>query len=832
MACEVKRLEDVAEVLDGRCGPVRGAQRILRSGPYRLYVETGCIPFDDFAFEGPHLLLGSVCNVESPQGTLQVTKATGRFSVTDLYHVVACGNEDDTEYLRLVLSRIPARDYADMSGQTVRLSPASLRSIHVPWPDEQARRAFVRFMGEREDRHRSCLEQARALFEQGAARCREACSWEPRRIADVCDVREGRSLEADERRGEGRLPVVCSQGVVGRTDEAGVDGPCLVLGQAGQYILGYRMTDGAFPLSDSLALTMKDGESAPLEAVALGLAAQGVRPRLRVVDRTVEALALPLAQVPDMKIGLPPAAEADTFRLEAQELLERVDGLEREAADARRAAEDAARMLIAGGDGFLEPLAEHLSEPAGREGLERGEAIGPHSYESTAGDSVESASEDAGFGESLEDSSCQADPRPPETAVRERLRDLVSDILSSLRRAGETATSFDAAWELLPLLFLRSVDEGARWKGILAAPEPAQACDRALEQLADGEPALRFLAQLTSASSNLDAAARLHVLQGLDALPDGPLGGGLVRWIALEYAVEPASTGGRPSERRTDAPCPAAVASLIVDVARAFIPKARSAFDPCAREGSVLARLKAECPDIVCAGQVERFSDALAAALAARCEGWAFGPDALRVGDALQEDAFAGAHADIVASILPPNQGEWTDARPDAHDVRWAFGVPPRNKANLAWLQHAHAHRAPGGYAVLAAADALLHEKRGCEPAVRAALIASGCVRAVIALPGGLFDDDRPPLSLVVLGDPRDGECETLFVDALECGAPRVSSMWPPRRMLDAKAAKRIADVVEAWARTGACDPVPGFAGTACKSDIEKLGDLTPWSFV
>lgn len=805
MACEVKRLEDVAEVLDGRCGPVRGAQRILRSGPYRLYVETGSIPFDDFSFEGPHLLLGSVCNVESPQGTLQVTKATGRFSVTDLYHVVACGNEDDTEYLRLVLSRIPARDYADMSGQTVRLSPASLRSIHVPWPAKEERRAFVRLMDEHEERRRTCIERSRALFEQGAARCREA-SWESKRIADVCVVHEGRPLESDGRRGEGRLPVVCSQGIVGRTDEAGAEGPCLVLGQAGQYVLGYRMEEGAFPLSDSLALTMKDGPAVPFEAVVLGLAAQGVRPRLRVVDRSVEALALPLAQVPGLEIGLPPADEAEAFRLEARELLDRVDELDREASEAQRAAEDAARLLIAGDDGFLERLADgRPAAAAAVAGADLGEAQG---------------------------SSCRGDSTPPETAVQEQVRALVADVLSALRQAGEAAaTSFDAAWELLPALFLRSVDGGARWKGVLAASDLAKACDRELGRLADEEPELGFLAQLTSASSSLDAPARLRMLQGLDALPDGSLGGGLVRWVALECAVEPTSAGGRPSERRMDAPCPDEVASLLVDVARAFLPDARSAFDPCAREGSVLARLREGCPGISCSGQVERFSDALAAALAARCEGWAFDPDALRVGDALREDAFVGACADVVASILPPNQGEWTDARPDAHDARWAFGVPPRNKANLAWLQHAHAHRAPGGYAVLAAADALLHEKRGCEPTVRAALIASGCVRAVIALPGGLFDNDRPPLSIIVLGDPREGDCETLFVNALECGTPRVSDAWPPRRMVDAKAAKRIVDVVATWARTGACDPVPGFARAARKSEVEQLGDLTPWSF-
>ena len=102
----------------------------------------------------------------------------------------------------------------------------------------------------------------------------------------------------------------------------------------------------------------------------------------------------------------------------------------------------------------------------------------------------------------------------------------------------------------------------------------------------------------------------------------------------------------------------------------------------------------------------------------------------------------------------------------------------------------------------------------------------------MIALPGGLFDDDRPPLSIVVLGDARAGECETLFVDALASGTPSVPLGWPPRRTFDPAVARCIASLVEQWARTGACDPSVGFARSVRKADVAALGALTPWSFV
>ena len=318
---------------------------------------------------------------------------------------------------------------------------------------------------------------------------------------------------------------------------------------------------------------------------------------------------------------------------------------------------------------------------------------------------------------------------------------------------------------------------------------------------------LAFLEALTGASSALNAHERTRIIRELDELAPAACTGALVRWLALACQTELVSKGSLTSERHLDAPCPRTVIDLLADVARAFAPNVARAFDPCMRDGSVLAAIRERFPQAALAGQVERFSDALASALAARCEGWSFEQDSVRTGPSLTDDRFSDVMFDLVASVLPPNQGEWCVSAPDPADLRWAFGVPPRNKANLAWLQHAHAHRAPGGYAVLLAANALLHEGRGCEPAVRAELVASGCVRAVIALPGGLFDDDRPPLSIVVLGDARAGECETLFVDALASGSPSVPLGWPPRRTFDPAVARCIASLVEQWARTGAWRP-------------------------
>ena len=805
MAIEMKHLEEVARIYDDRCAPVKGAQRILRKGPYRLYVETGSIAFDDYSFDGLYLLLGSVCNVESATGCLQVTEARGKFSVTDLYHVVACDNEDDTVYLRHVLSRIPAALHADASGQTVRLSERSLRYLSVPWPEKRVRRAVVRRLRELELLCRDSDASARRLFDEGVERYREAAETSLLRAAvgDVCSVHEGMALPADKRIAKGGVPVVSSQGIVAYTDEEGVREPCVVVGQAGQYLLGHRMPSGAYPLVDALALTVDDQASLSFESLVFALGAFGVRPRLRVVDGSVNALALPLEKLSDMEIPLVAQAEREERFAELHVILGEVDELEHAAEAANAEAKNLVEDLLAGGDEAIEQV-EPWAVDVGEESV-------------------------ALFDEPM-DAPCEAVEMEMDGDLQARLKSLVQDVRSDLARAMRTpASSFDAAWEVLPLLFLRVFDGGSAWSRVVAAADACIEVDEELDRIASQDPKLSFLGGIALRTSALDAAAQCRMVEQVGTLSMKGASGMLLRWFVLEHETELIDVRGDVVERRIDAPCPAAVSGLLSRIALAFCPEPARAYDPCVRAGSVLASFKRLVPNACVAGQTERFSDALAAMMAARCEGQPFDEGTLAVGLSLTEDVHAGSSAEVVLSVLPPNQGEWTLRAPDPQDVRWAFGVPPRNKANLAWVQQAFSHRAPGGIAVLAVSNAMLHESRGCEPTVRAAMIESGCVRAVVSLPGGLFDDGRAPMSIVALGDSRSGACNTLFVNALECGAPSVSAEG---RVLPTDACDRIVSAVKEWVAIGTCEPVVGFARSVPKEEVAALGDLTPWSFV
>jgi hypothetical protein len=158
----------------------------------------------------------------------------------------------------------------------------------------------------------------------------------------------------------------------------------------------------------------------------------------------------------------------------------------------------------------------------------------------------------------------------------------------------------------------------------------------------------------------------------------------------------------------------------------------------------------------------------------------------LAVGDTLRADAHPEAQADVVLSSPPSNERDWGHAEL-ATDPRWIYGQPPRTEPELAWVQHAVAALAPGGVAVLVLPPAVAARRAGRR--IRASLLRSGVLRAVIALPPGAAPPYSVGLHLWILcadGTPgRTGaECgEITFVDtthAISVGRLNRGSIgWP-----------------------------------------------------
>ena len=151
-------------------------------------------------------------------------------------------------------------------------------------------------------------------------------------------------------------------------------------------------------------------------------------------------------------------------------------------------------------------------------------------------------------------------------------------------------------------------------------------------------------------------------------------------------------------------------------------------------------------------------------------------PYDIRIGDSLIEDRldeYLGKAAAVVCDPpFAPAPWPWSEL---THDQRWAFGTPGPRDGELAWVQHCYAYLRPRGVAVIAVSTTTCVSASG--QAVRAALVRSGVLRDVVALPKGL-------------GTTPDAE-SCLWVLRRSYGAPN----YEPVRMVDLS---RLGDITEA----------------------------------
>ncbi|MER5396968.1 N-6 DNA methylase [Streptomyces sp. NPDC002599] len=137
----------------------------------------------------------------------------------------------------------------------------------------------------------------------------------------------------------------------------------------------------------------------------------------------------------------------------------------------------------------------------------------------------------------------------------------------------------------------------------------------------------------------------------------------------------------------------------------------------------------------------------------------------IRAGDSLRADAFPDISADAVLCNPPFGDRDWGHDEL-AYDPRWAYGVPPRLESELAWVQHALAHLEPGGHAVMLLPPALAFRSSGRR--IRAELIRSGALRAVVSLPARAAYPLHIGLQIWVFQRPEPGGTDrttVLFVD-------------------------------------------------------------------
>lgn len=101
----------------------------------------------------------------------------------------------------------------------------------------------------------------------------------------------------------------------------------------------------------------------------------------------------------------------------------------------------------------------------------------------------------------------------------------------------------------------------------------------------------------------------------------------------------------------------------------------------------------------------------------------------------------------------------------------WPFGRPARSSADWAWGQIVQNHVAESGFGLLFVTSGALFRTSPNDVLVRAKMVGSGVIRAVINLPSGMSPAHRANMSLIVFGATTrksDSQNRILFVDMRE----------------------------------------------------------------
>jgi N-6 DNA Methylase len=180
----------------------------------------------------------------------------------------------------------------------------------------------------------------------------------------------------------------------------------------------------------------------------------------------------------------------------------------------------------------------------------------------------------------------------------------------------------------------------------------------------------------------------------------------------------------------------------------------------------------------------------------------------IQVGDSLLDNRLGDYLGQAAAVVCEPpfDRTQWPSVELTT-DPRWEFGIPAPRDGELAWVQHCYAHLRPHGVAVVAVTPRNCVQPSGEH--IRAALVGSGALRDVIALPGGMSslpetdvflwvlqrpygNPEQPAVRMVDLsrlGDPADVPYElAVWERLLNDGDPTVARSVPRLEVLGAGA--------------------------------------------
>ncbi len=195
--------------------------------------------------------------------------------------------------------------------------------------------------------------------------------------------------------------------------------------------------------------------------------------------------------------------------------------------------------------------------------------------------------------------------------------------------------------------------------------------------------------------------------------------------------------------------------------------------------------------------------------------------------DTFTNDLHKRLKADFILANPPFNYHPWGHDEL-VEDQRWAYGTPPANNANYAWIQHMIYHLANHGKIGLVLANGALSSQTGGEGKIRQKIIEDDLIEGIIALPTQLFYSVTIPVTLWFITKGKKQTGKTLFIDARDMG----HMVDRKHRDFTDEDIQKLADTFTAF-QEGKLKDEKGFCAVMTTEDIAKQDYiLTPGRYV
>lgn len=194
--------------------------------------------------------------------------------------------------------------------------------------------------------------------------------------------------------------------------------------------------------------------------------------------------------------------------------------------------------------------------------------------------------------------------------------------------------------------------------------------------------------------------------------------------------------------------------------------------------------------------------------------------------DTFTEDLHKDLKADFILAN-PPFNMKW-DRDKVENDRRWKYGLPPKNNANYAWLQHMISKLTQTGKMTCILANGSL-SAGGDEGKIRKEIINDDLVDCIISMPTNLFYTVTVPCSIWILNRNKKQKNKTLFINATNLGTMVTRRL----RELSDSDIKKIADTYHNYQNGENYDNIKGFCYSANTEEISSNDYvLTPGRYV